>query len=105
MVEQAMSLQAEAAFEGSKAAPRIGKVASAGEARRVAQDFEAFFLSQMMKPMFDGIEAEEPFGGGAGEDMYRALQIDEYGKAIAKNGGIGIADSIMREILKMQEVA
>jgi Rod binding domain-containing protein len=31
------------------------------------------------------------------------MQVDEYGKAIAKNGGIGIADAVFREILRAQE--
>jgi hypothetical protein len=29
--------------------------------------------------------------------------VDEYGKAFARAGGIGIADAVLREILKMQE--
>ena len=31
------------------------------------------------------------------------MMVQEYGKAIARSGGIGIADSVQREILKMQE--
>jgi hypothetical protein len=36
--------------------------------------------------------------------MWRSLQVVEYGKAIAQKGGIGIADSVFREMLKLQEV-
>jgi hypothetical protein len=43
------------------------------------------------------------FGGGTGERMFRSFQVDEYAKAIAKTGGIGIADSIARHIITMQE--
>ena len=43
------------------------------------------------------------FGGGNSEKVYRDMQVDEYGKAISKAGGIGLADSIMREMIKMQE--
>lgn len=73
-------------------------------ARKTAQDFEAVFLAQMLKPMFDGLNAEEPFGGGPGEEMWRSLQVEEYGKAIARQGGIGVAAAVMREILKTQEM-
>jgi flagellar protein FlgJ len=72
--------------------------------RKTAQELEASFLSQMLKPMFANLGAEKPFGGGTGEDMWRSLQVDEYGKAIAQKGGIGLADSIFREMLKLQEV-
>jgi Rod binding domain-containing protein len=30
------------------------------------------------------------------------MLLDQYADAIAKGGGIGIADSVMKEILKMQ---
>ncbi|MBH88972.1 MAG: hypothetical protein CMF71_01905 [Magnetovibrio sp.] len=72
--------------------------------RKTAQEFEASFLSQMLKPMFANLGAEGPFGGGTGEEMWRSLQVDEYGKVIAKKGGIGLADNIFHEMLKLQEV-
>ena len=43
------------------------------------------------------------FGGGQGEKIYRSMMVQEYGKAVAKAGGVGIADAVQREILKMQE--
>ena len=36
--------------------------------------------------------------------MYREMQLQEYAKAIASNGGVGIADSIVRELINTQEV-
>jgi flagellar protein FlgJ len=74
------------------------------QARKIAEDFEAVFLTQMLQPMFDGIKPEAPFGGGNSEAMWRGMQIEEYGKAITKAGGIGIADSVYREIIKLQEI-
>ncbi len=71
--------------------------------RAVAEDFESVFISEMMRPMFENIQAEAPFGGGPSEDIWRNLQIDEYGKAIAKRGGIGIADQVMDQLIRMQE--
>ena len=53
--------------------------------------------------MFATVRTDGPFGGGFSEDMWRSLQVDEYGKAIARSGGIGIADAVLRQILKMQE--
>lgn len=71
--------------------------------RKVAKDFEAVFISQMLQPMFQNLTAEAPFGGGHGEDVWRSMQVQEYGKAITEAGGIGIADTVLREMIKMQE--
>lgn len=74
------------------------------EAREAAEEFEALFLSQMLAPMFEGLQSDGPFGGGSSEEIYRSLMVEEYGKAIAKSGGVGIAEAVQREILKMQEI-
>jgi Rod binding domain-containing protein len=31
------------------------------------------------------------------------MQVEEFGKAMARSGGIGLADSIYQQIIKMQE--
>jgi Rod binding domain-containing protein len=72
-------------------------------ARKAAVEFEAMFLSQMLGHMFEGIKTDGPFGGGHAERMYRSLLVDEYGKAVARTGGVGIADQVMTEILRHQE--
>ena len=73
------------------------------EARKAAENFEAVFVSQMVSHMFAGIKEDEMFGGGQAGDMYRSMLNDEYGRAIAKSGGIGVANQVMQQILKMQE--
>ncbi len=75
------------------------------DVRRIAEEFEAVFIAQMMAPMFQGLETDELFGGGPGEDIYRSILVEEYGKSIARAGGIGLSDTIQREILRLQEVA
>ncbi len=103
MADSILSMQAETALASGKAIPRVTPAVNYQQARRVAEEFEAFFLSQALQPMFANINAEEPFGGGPGEDIWRSMQVDEYGKAFARAGGIGIAEAVLREILKMQE--
>ncbi len=98
------AMQAQAAMMSAKQLPKPAAGGNIEHMRKVAQEFEASFLSQMLQPMFANLGAEKPFGGGSGEDMWRSMQVDEYGKAIAKKGGIGIADSVFREMLKLQEV-
>jgi Rod binding domain-containing protein len=71
--------------------------------QRSAVAYEGVFLSQMLKPMFEGFEPAEPFGGGLSEDVWRSFEIEAYGKAIAQSGGIGLADHVFRELLRAQE--
>jgi len=74
------------------------------QAEKVGQKFEAMFLAQMMAPMFDGVGEGGLFGGQSAK-AYKSVLMEEYGKAMAANGGVGIADQVKAEILKMQEVA
>jgi len=74
--------------------------------KKTGQDFEAMFLSQMLGHMFAGIKSDGMFGGGQAEEMYRSLMVDEYGKAIVKSGGIGVADQVVRSVmLQFQEAS
>ena len=79
--------------------------ASAGRKvmHRQAIEFEAVYLAQMLKPMFEGLEAAAPFGGGFGEDVWRSMQLQEFGEAIAKGGGVGLANAVYGELLAAQE--
>ena len=99
-----ITLQTQNALAAGQRTPKLPHGFNVAKARAAAQDFEAFFLGQMLQPMFADIGAEEPFGGGEAETMWRSFQVDEYGKAFARQGGIGIADMVFREMLKMQEV-
>lgn len=86
---------------GAKAVTLRG--ASPETARRVAQEFEALFLAEMLSPVFESMDADGLFGGGEGEKIFRSMMVQEYGKAVAGAGGVGIADAVQREILRMQE--
>ena len=103
MSDNLFAAQAQTAYATAKAVPTVGKHITAQQARKVSEEFEAVFLSQMLQPMFANIEAEEPFGGGPGDEVWRSMQVDEIGKAMARAGGIGLSDSIYQQILKMQE--
>lgn len=99
-VDATALLQQSAA--GQAKAP--AKTSDPQAARRAAEEFEAVFLAQMLAPMFAGLEAGGPFGGGQGEKIYRQMLVEQYGKSLARAGGVGIADQVQREILKLQEV-
>lgn len=69
-----------------------------------AEDFEAFFLSQVLNTMSAGLKTDEAFGGGESEKIFRSMMNDEYAKSMSKQGGVGIADVVYREMLALQEV-
>ena len=76
---------------------------SAARMRETAEAFEASFLSQMLKPMFEGLSTEAPFGGGEAEGTWRGFLVDAMAKQTVRAGGIGLADQVVAQMLKMQE--
>lgn len=69
---------------------------------QTAVDFEAVFLTEMLKPMFEGIETNAMFGGGKGEDVFRDFALIEHGKNMAKSSSIGIADIVREQMIRLQ---
>jgi Rod binding domain-containing protein len=70
--------------------------------RETAEQFEASFLSQMLKPMFEGLDTNGLFGGGEAEATWRSFLIDAMAQQTVRAGGIGLADTVMAEMIRMQ---
>jgi flagellar protein FlgJ len=71
-----------------------------------AMDLEGVFLNTLMKERFSSIESDEKnFGGGFAEETWRGMQAEQFANAMAKQGGIGLADAMMGDLLRLQEVA
>lgn len=90
----------------ASSAERMNRIAEGRDMRAIraaAEEFEAVFLGEMMSPVFEQLESDGLFGGGSGERMYRSMLVQEYGRAMARSGGIGIADAVQREMLRIQE--
>lgn len=84
------------AARAAKNARQLEKIAGS------AEEFEAVFIAEMMKPMFEEIKSDGLFGGGQGEEVFRSLLLQEYGKLTAQTGKIGIADAVKKELIQMQ---
>jgi len=95
------TLAAQAFSAGS--GPKPTNATDAATSRKAAEEFESFFMTQMLEHMFEGIETDGYFGGGYGEGVYRSMMLQEYGRIIARAGGIGIADMVSRELINLQE--
>jgi Rod binding domain-containing protein len=84
------------------AAPQAAHDATAAKIRQTAEAFEASFISALLQPVFDSLSTAPPFGGGQGEDAFKSFMVDAIAKQTVKAGGIGLASSVQREMLKMQ---
>jgi Rod binding domain-containing protein len=98
-IQGAMALAQSAPVAAPKAAP------TAAGTTKIAQQFEGVLMSQMLNEMFEGVKTDGMFGGGEGEEMFRSLMVDEYGKQIAQQGGMGLTAAVTRQLLSHQETA
>ena len=91
--------------QGAQAVKNLKHEREIARAQETAQDFEAMFVAEMLKPMFEGISTEAPFGGCKGEEIFRGMLLQEYGKVLAHSGSIGLTDQIKQQIIALQEQA
>ncbi len=71
-----------------------------------AVDLEGVFLTTLMKEMFSTIKTDEAnFGGGFAEETWRGMQAEQFAGALAQTGGIGLADQLMGDLLRLQEAS
>lgn len=84
--------------------PALSTTASSPAAmREAAQKFEAQALGQLLQPMFATVDlARSRFGGGAGEAQWQSMLVDAMAQGIARAGGLGLADLVLGEMLRIQ---
>lgn len=71
---------------------------------KAAMEFEAVFLNEMLKPMFEGTSSEDTaFGGSREETIFQSMMVDKISSGLSQSGGIGIAKHIEKELLRLQE--
>jgi Rod binding domain-containing protein len=91
-------------LSSAQKAKALAKGASEAKIDEVANEFESQFISQMLQNMFSTVDTDGPLGGGDAEETYRSMLVNEYGKLVLRSGGIGVADHVKREMLRLQEV-
>jgi Rod binding domain-containing protein len=102
---QTFSAQANMALsQGQSSLNTQSSASNNQDLRKAAVQFTGVFMSQMFGHMFEGIGTDTMFGGGQGEEMFRSVLTDEYGKAAAKQGAGGLTDKIMHALIAQQEV-
>jgi peptidoglycan hydrolase FlgJ len=86
-----------------KAGP--GKPASIETLRGAAQEFQAVFLAQVLARINQGLGSGEDNGETVDQGIFHDMFNDEIAKLISRSGGVGVADAVLKEMLKAQEVA
>jgi Rod binding domain-containing protein len=76
---------------------------NAKDVHAAAVKFESMFMNEMLSHMNEGIKTNEEFGGGHGEDVFRSMLNEQYGKIVADSGQTGLSHEIEKTMLKMQE--
>jgi peptidoglycan hydrolase FlgJ len=73
-----------------------------GKAKSAAGEFESMFLNSMFQQMNTSVDGDGPFGGSGALKVWRSFMTDQYAKLYSQNGGIGIAQHVYDELLKLQ---
>lgn len=80
-------------------APRAPVAGTTTAAQRAAaQNFEGQVLGALLQPMFSGLDSKGLFSGGPGEAQWRPMLVQEMGNAVARQGGLGLAASVLRDM-------
>ncbi len=83
-----------------------GAGANKAKLKKTAQDFESVFLEQAFDRLTANAGDSGPLGGGdSGGSVYRSMLVKEYAGQVVKSGGVGVSDSVYRQMLQMQEGA
>jgi Rod binding domain-containing protein len=86
-------------------APANPPAAPSGDAlRQKAEELETAFLAEMLGHAGLGTSAGT-FAGGPGEEQFASFLRSEQARAIARQGGIGLAELIFRSLVEGEHVA
>jgi flagellar protein FlgJ len=67
--------------------------------KELAQQFEAVYLQQIFKEMRNTVPEDGLIERGNADDVYTQLQDAEAAKKMAEQGGIGLADLMLQQLL------
>jgi Rod binding domain-containing protein len=90
----------------SAATPKPSSQMTPAEQRRLvssAKEIESMFLQNLLKSMRQASGTKGPLSG-QGQRVYQELMDEHLGRALAKGGGIGLADLLVRDVLRRQGV-
>ncbi len=66
--------------------------------KEACQDFEALFLSSLLKAMRKTVQKTNLFGSDSAEQSFQEMMDMEISKCAAKSSSMGIADALYRQL-------
>jgi len=88
------------------AAPSSLPAAQQQKLQKAAADFEAMAINQLLSPIFDTVDLSKSiFGGGEAEAAWKPMMVTAIAKQMSAQGGLGLAQPIMQQMIRMQEHA
>lgn len=66
--------------------------------RKVAQEFEALLMEQMVKEMRAAVPESGLLGNLKGQEIFREMLDGEFVRLMSERGGIGLADFLVRTL-------
>lgn len=70
---------------------------------RVAESFEAVFISQLIRGLRESFCKEFMGGSGFGKEIYASWFDQAFAEAMAKGGGIGVKDQLQRWVFPKEK--
>jgi flagellar protein FlgJ len=71
--------------------------------KETAQQFEGIFIKQLLDAMDKTIDRSGMLSGGHAEEMFRGMMNDEVSKKMAERNGLGLAQSIYRQVSQIMD--
>lgn len=66
--------------------------------KKATKEFEAFFLSYMLKTMRESVPKDGLLSGGKGEEIYTSMLDEALSKEMSERGGIGIGELMLKQL-------
>ena len=66
--------------------------------KKAAKEFEAYFVSHLLKVMRESVPKSGLLSGGMGEDFYTSMMDEKIAEGIALQGGFGLSQLLDRQI-------
>ncbi len=76
---------------------------TAEEIQKAAQDFEAVLLNMVLKAMWKTVPKSELFEKNSANHIYEGMMHSSLSEEMARNGGMGIAKVLARQLTKEQK--
>lgn len=66
--------------------------------KKACEDFEAVFISYLLKAMRKTVPKSGLWGMGREEEIFTEMRDEEFAKAMARRGALGVAGMLYREL-------